>query len=285
MTSDVRKAPPPAASPVARPPGARLGSILALTTTIVGLLALVSGLTTPPRSGPFCRTACLGAPYTDAAAFVPRDYWWLYPQSLLVLLVLGLLVCIHQAAAATARVFSGIAVALGAVAAAALLVDYAVQLAVVQPSLLRGETAGLSLWSQYNPHGVFIALENLGYLLLGLALLALAAVFTGQSRLDRGLRWLFLAGGALTVAALPALAVGYRADLEYRYEVAAIGLTWVTLIAGGPLLTRWFRHPGTPPAAADLPGRSDANGAAPERLLDGTGPTPAASGPTPLQGR
>ena len=259
MIADVRNAPSPAVSPMVRPAAVRLGSILALATTIVGLLALGSGLTTPPRSGPFCRTGCLGYPYTDAAAFVPRDYWWLYPQSLLVLLVLALLVCIHQTVAASARVFSAIAVGLGAVAATGLLIDYAVQLAVLQPSLLRGETAGLSLWSQYNPHGVFIALEDLGYLLLGLALLALAAVFPGTSRLERALRWLFLAGGARTVVAVPALAVGYRAELEYRYEVAAIGLTWVTLIPGGLLLTRWFRHTVTPPPPADLPGRGDAH--------------------------
>ena len=147
---------------------------------------------------------------------------------------------------------------LGAVAAAALLVDYVVQLAVLQPSLLRGETAGLSLWSQYNPHGVFIALEDLGYFLLGLVLLTLAAVFTGRSRLERALRWLVLVGGALTVVALPVLAVAYRADLEYRYEVAAIALTWVTLIAGGVLLTRWFRRGVTPPPAADLRGHGEA---------------------------
>lgn len=239
-------------------PAARLGAGLALATTIVGLVALASALTTPPRSGPFCRSSCLGFPYTDAAAFVPRDYWWMYPQSLLILLVVALLVCIHQAAAASERVCSGIAVGLGAVAAAALLVDYAIQLTVLQPSLLREETAGLSAWSQYNPHGVFIALENLGYLLLGLALLTVAAVFAGPSPLGRGLRWLFVAGGALTVVALPALAVAYGADLEYRYEVAAIALTWLTLIPGGVLLIRWFHRTGTPPPAADPPARVDA---------------------------
>ena len=80
----------------------RLDSGVALTTSIVGLVALVTGFTTPPRSGPFCRTGCLGYPYTDAAAFVPRDYWWLYPQSLLVVLVLVLLVRIHAVAAPAA---------------------------------------------------------------------------------------------------------------------------------------------------------------------------------------
>lgn len=230
-------------APGASSPILRLGQAVAWATAGVGLLAAILGYTTPPRSGPFCSNGCLGAPYTDVATFVPRDYWWLYPQSLLILLVLALLVCIHQAAPPAARVFSGLAVALATVATAALLADYVIQLAVLQPSLLRGETNGLSLFSQYNPHGVFIALEDLGYLVLGLALLSTAGVFTEKSRLARGLRWLLLVGGALTVIALPVLAIVYGSDLEYRYEVAAIALTWVTLITGGILLARWFRAP------------------------------------------
>ena len=103
----------------------------------------------------------------------------------------------------------------------------------------------------YNPHGVFIALEDLGYLLLGLALIAAAGVFSGRSRLARGLRRLLLVGGAFTVIVLPVLAVVYGTDLEYRYEVAAIALTWITLIPGGILLTRWFHQPSAERAAAD----------------------------------
>src|SRR5690349_20287985 len=203
-------------APVVSPPTLRLGRALGWTTAGVGLLAAVMAYTTPPRSGPFCSNGCVGSPYTDVAAFVPRDYWWMYPQSLLIVMALVLLVCVHHAAAPAARVFSGLAVALATVATASLLADYVIQLAVLQPALRRGETDGLSLFSQYNPHGIFIALENLGYLLLGLALLATAAVFTGRSRLSRGLRWLLLVGGALTVIALPVLAVIYGSDLEYR---------------------------------------------------------------------
>jgi hypothetical protein len=238
------------AAPAFSSPVRRLGRVLGWATAGVGLVAGIVGYTTPPRSGPFCTSDCLGYPYTDVAAFVPRDYWWMYPQSLFILLALGLMVCLHQVAAPAARVFSGLAVVLAALAAGTLLADYAVQLAVLQPSLRRGETGGLALFSQYNPHGLFIALEDLGYLLLGLALLTVAAVFAARCRLERGLRWLLLVGGGLTVIALPVLAVVYGADLEYRYEVAAIALTWVTLIAGGVLLARWFHRPaaGQPPA-------------------------------------
>jgi hypothetical protein len=219
---------------------ARLGRGTARATALAGLLAGGTSVTTPPRSGPFCADACVGYPYTDVAAFVPRDYWWLYPQSLFVLMSLFLLLAVHRRTELAARVFSATAATLTAMAATALLADYAVQLMVVQPSLRRGETAGLSLLSQYNPHGVFIAVENLGYLLLGLALLAAAAVFTAPTRLERALRRVLLGGGAVTVATLPVLAGLYRSDLEYRYEVAAITLTWITLITAGFLLARWF---------------------------------------------
>jgi hypothetical protein len=233
---------------------ARLSTGVAVATVVTALLAAVTSATTPPRTGPFCAAGCLTYPYDDAAAYVPRDFGWMYPQSLLVLLALVLLICLHQQAR---HLGSAIAAGLTGVSAAVLLGDYALQVATVQPSLRRGETGGLALFSQYNPHGAFIALEDLGYLLLGLALLTAAAVFTATTRLDRALRWTLGAGGALTVVTLPVLAVRYGTDLEYRYEVAAMALTWLTLIAGGVLLARWFHRPASirEPAAATPTGR------------------------------
>jgi hypothetical protein len=104
-----------------------------------------------------------GNPYTGAARYVPRDCLWMYPGTLLV-------------------------------------ADYGIQLTVMQPSLLRGETEGLSPLSQYNPHGVW---------------------------LRRAVRWIFLGGGILIVAALAVLAVAYRADLEYRFEVTGLAIAWL----------------------------------------------------------
>jgi len=48
-------------------------------------------------------------------------------------------------------------------------------LTVVQTCLPKGEVDGLSLWSQYNPHGLFIGLEDAGYLSMGVAFLFAAA--------------------------------------------------------------------------------------------------------------
>ena len=43
------------------------------------------------------------------------------------------------------------------------------QLRFAQPAVLTRELDGLSPWTQYNPHGVFIALEDAGYVLMGVA--------------------------------------------------------------------------------------------------------------------
>jgi hypothetical protein len=70
-----------------------------------------------------------------------------------------------------------------------------------------------------------------------------------SSGLVRASGWTFLAGGAVTVLALFAYAIGYGARLDYRFEVAAIAVVWLGLIVAGPLLGLAFlrtRHGGVP---------------------------------------
>jgi hypothetical protein len=214
----------------------------AILTAVVTAAALALAVTTPPRSGPFCTGECIVYPYTDAAAFVPRDYLWMYPALFMAVLFVILAASVHEYASADAKRFSRIALSFAVIASTLLTLDYFVQLTVLQPSLLKGETEGLSLFSQYNPHGVFIALEDLGYLMMSAAFLFMAPVFAGATRLERVLRWLFTTSVALTVGFLVVLAVVYRSDLEYRFEVAAISIVWLTLIAGGVLLSFVFRR-------------------------------------------
>ncbi len=255
----------------------RLGRGVSLAVLVVGAVAAAVSVTTPPRSGPFCRSACLTFPYLGADAFVPRDYWWMYPQSLLVLLGLVLLVCVRHALPSDVGVLGAVGVALWGVGTAVLLADYAVQLAVVQPSLLRGGGVQVAPLTQYDPAGVFIGLEDVGYLLLGLALVPVAAAFRGRRHRERALRWLLAAAGGTTVALLPVLAVAYGADLAYRYEVAAIALVWVGLLTGAVLLLGWF---GRPAVAGPSPGDAG-RGLGPQRDRP---PQPGAALGTRVQG-
>lgn len=226
----------------------RLGFWVALLTAGAAATALGLGATTPPRSGPFCSLAwagvCITYPYTAVAAYVPRDYYWMYPAFLMGPLFALLVVCIHQQAAAEQQIYSWIALLFAAMAATLLATNYFIQLAVIQPSLLKGETAGLTLFSQYNPHGIFIALEDLGNLLLGFAFLFIAPVFNQPGKVARFLYRFFTVMGALVVGGFILYALYYGQDIEYRYEVFSIMIDWVGLIVAGLLLSIFFAPPG-----------------------------------------
>ena len=241
-------------STLARRTRSRSALVVAVGTVVTAAVSLVVGITSPPRSGPYCQSDCLAYPYTDVVAFVPRDYWWMYPLLLMVLMTLLLAVAVHGWVSPPRRALSLVGLCLTAVAAAVLVADYGIQLTAVQPALLAGETEGLSLWTQYNPHGVFIALENAGFATLNLGFVFLgSALATTRPRSAAIGAWVFRAGGTLTLAVMVALATIYRAELDYRFEVAAIGLTWLTLITGGLLMAIAFAGTPAGPGPAALP--------------------------------
>jgi hypothetical protein len=57
----------------------RLSLWTAILTAVMAVASLAMAITTLPRSGPYCQSGCVGYPYTDAAAYVPRSYLWMYP--------------------------------------------------------------------------------------------------------------------------------------------------------------------------------------------------------------
>lgn len=211
------------------------GFWVAATTALLAVAALVSGITTPPRSGAFCGGACVPYPYTDVAAFVPRDYLWMYPGLLLGLAFVVLAAWLRQWTVAEHAALATTAVCLTTIGSTVLVVDYGIQLTVVQPALVANQTDGLSLWSQYNPHGLFIGLENIGYAVLAAAMLSLGIALR-RARLPLTVRRVFTVSGTLSLTALVALAANYRADLDVRYEVTGLLITWLALATAGTVL-------------------------------------------------
>ena len=190
----------------------RLGFWASLLTGLSAAAALLIATTTAPsRSGPFCMEdivgSCVVYPFTDVSEFVPIEYIWMYPALLMALAFTVLVVCIHYAADGEKKIFSQLALVFALIAAAAHSINYFIQLAVVQPSLLKGEFEGLTLFSQYNPHGIFIALEDLGYLMMGFAFLFIVFTLKNENRLDKVIRTIFLVGSILAIGGLAVLAV------------------------------------------------------------------------------
>jgi hypothetical protein len=124
---------------------------------------------------------------------------------ILVVFYVILVVSIHTYAAQHKKVYSQIGLSFALIAAGILLSDYYIQFSVVPVSLMNQETDGIALLTQYNAHGVFIVLEELGYLLMSLSFLFIATVFANKGRLASVVRSVFIAGFVLTMAFLAVL--------------------------------------------------------------------------------
>lgn len=227
---------------VARPRSAGLRTLGVWSAALTAVLAAVAfgvAVTTPPRTGPFAAPGtALAYPYSSAASFVPRDFLWMYPAAAMMLAFVVLAACVREYAASK-RLFGTTGFGLAVASMTVIAIDYFIQLRTVQPSLVRGEFDGLAIISQYNPHGVFIALEELGFLLAGIAFFFLALAL-GSCGLERWVRRLLFASSALTVACFVGLSAAFGLSVEYRFEVFAIMIVWLTLLAAGAMLAFVF---------------------------------------------
>jgi hypothetical protein len=222
----------------------RIGMWSAAFTALTTALALALGLVTPPRTGLLCTTDCLAYPYAGAAAYVPGDMLWMIPLFGTAVALLPLVVALGEIVPPPGSVAAHAALAFAALGAGLLMADYALQFGVVAPALLHGHDADVLALSMYNPDGVYVALEDAGYALLGLMFLALAAALPADGRVVRSARWVFAAGGILDLGALAILVGLYGAELGYAYEVTGIGIDLLVLAVAGTLLALWLRDSG-----------------------------------------
>ena len=170
----------------------------------------------------------------------PIDYGVWIPGFLIAPILVVLIACIHFQAPANKKIFSQIGLSFALIYAGIITADYFIQLTVILPSILSNETEGLALFSMYNPHGLLVALESLGYLMMNTGLLVIAAVFDGRSRVERAIRWLFVIGFVLAVGSFSVITLaGY--EIVY-FEIAIITINVIVPIAAGALLSLFFKR-------------------------------------------
>ncbi|WP_237565820.1 hypothetical protein [Ornithinimicrobium cerasi] len=239
-----RSAGPPAAGGVRSSPstarardGSGFGAGVALATAALTLVTFALALTALPDKVPY--------PFTDEVIVAqwPGDYLWMFPAMVLMVLFVALVAVVHQHVEPERKVYTQIALCLATIAAAVLLIDYYVQSSVMPLALEKGQLDGWALLTQYNPGGVFIALEELGYLLMSLSLLCLAPALSAGSRVERVLRWVLVASPASVAAGLGVVSVVQGRDRGDVFEILVISIVWLTLIVAGPLLAVVLRRP------------------------------------------
>jgi hypothetical protein len=169
------------------------------------------------------------------------DYTLFIPGFLLAPVFLVLMVCIHYYASYDKKIFSLIGLIFAVIYATLITSDYFILWTVTLPSIVSGETVGISLLSMYNPHGIFVALESIAYLMMSIALLCIAPVFEG-GRTERVLRWIFIGGFILAIGSLVGIFL-MNYDIVI-FEIAIITIYCPILIVSGILLGFIFRRTG-----------------------------------------
>jgi len=219
-----------------------VGFYSAILTAVITIVTFGFAMVAIPVSGANCPGNCVEYPYLDTLAQYPRDFLWMPLAILLVLAYVALMASIHSCASGQKKIFSQIGLAFALIAAAILAGDYFIQFSVIPMSLINSETEGLAMMIQYNPHGVFLALEELGYLLMSLSFLFMAPAFSGRSRLESAVGWIFVIAFVLAIISLGVISIIYGLDRQDRFEVIVLSIDWLVLIINGVLLSIVFRR-------------------------------------------
>lgn len=220
----------------------KFGYYVSLITTILTVITFAIAICTPPLSGPFCTGSCFEYPFTDITGRFPRDYYWMYPAIILSFSYLIMMIAICHAMSDNKKLFGMIGVSFATISALVLSVDYFIQVSVIQPSLLAGETDGISLLSQFNPHGIFIVLEEIGFVLMIISFFSFVPVYNGKNRLEKTIKWTAIISLILAITAFSLISAMYGIHREYRFEIIIISITWLELILIGILFTRYFKR-------------------------------------------
>lgn len=220
----------------------KTGFVAALSVSIITLIVFAFAMMAVPPAGPYCPGDCMSYPFGDLLDYFPRDYYWMYIAIVQLIAYLILTISIHVTAPVEKRIFSTNGVAFALIAAIVLLIDYYIQFAVIPVSVMKGETAGIALITQYNAHGIFIALEELGFIMMSISFLFLSFVFTDKNRLSGSIRWLLTVSFVLTLLSYVFYLITYGIEREYRFEVAVITINWLTLIVVGILIGVYFNR-------------------------------------------
>ena len=219
----------------------KFGLYAALAMVVLTLVTWGLAMMAVPPAGPYCTGDCMEYPYADLLDFYPRDYYWMYLAIFQVFAYLLFMVSSYFIAGPGKKIFALSSLAFSIITAMILLTAYFVQFSVVPISMMQGESEGIALLTQYNGHGIFIALEDLGYTTMSISFLFMAFVFSRGNNLERAIRLIFMLAFPLTLAAFIIYTVLYGLDRSYRFEVAAISINWIILLVTGILISIYFR--------------------------------------------
>lgn len=210
--------------------------------TILTIAAFGFAMTAIPPSGPYCPDNCMDYPFMDILLYYPRDYYWMYIAIFQLFAFVIFIVANHFIVNYTKKLFTFLSIAFTLISSTVLLIAYFTQFSLVPISVMKGETEGIALITQYNEHGLFIAMEELGYITMSIALFFLAFAFSKNTRIERVIRLILITQLFLTIIAFIFYSIKFGIDRSYLFEVATITINWLVIIVVGVLSSIFFKR-------------------------------------------
>lgn len=220
----------------------KVGLYSSWSLTILTVITFGFAMMAIPPSGPNCPGNCMNYPYPDILSYYPRDYYWMYLAVFQLCAFLIFMIANHFVAPVERKIFSFISVAFAMISTTILFGDYFLQFSVVPISVMKGQTEGVALLTQYNGHGIFIVLEEMGFTMMSIAFMFLSPIFSMKNRLERAIRWLLIMPFVVNVFAFVFYSIQFGLDRDYRYEVATITINWLATILIGVLIGVFFKR-------------------------------------------
>lgn len=208
----------------------KFGIYASISLTILTVITFVFAMAAIPPSGPYCPDNCMSYPFPDILSYYPRDYYWMYLAVFQLFAYIIFVVTNHFIASPEKRMYSFISIAFALISTTVLLIAYFTQFTVIPISVMKGETDGIALLTQYNGHGIFIALEELGYITMSISFLFLAPVFSFNSRIEKSIRIILIVQFVLNLFSFISYAIKFGIDRSYRFEVSTITINWILII-------------------------------------------------------
>lgn len=225
-----------------RNPFLKFGIYASLSLVLLTIITFGFAMIAIPPAGPYCPGDCMEYPFKELLAYYPRDYYWMYLAVFQLFAFIIFTVSNHFIANFKKKLYSALSAAFALISTTVLLITYFTQFAIIPISMMKGETEGIALLTQYNGHGLFIALEELGYITMSISLLFLAFVFTSSEKFGKIIRYLLLSQFLLNLISFIAYSVIFGIDRDYRFEVASITIDWLSIIIAGILISLSYKH-------------------------------------------
>jgi len=218
------------------------GRIVAISIAVITLITFGLSIIAIPISGTNCIHNCVAYPYLNTSAQFPHDFLWMPVAIILTLTYLLFFISIHANASEDNKIYSQVGLSLAIISTTIIIVDYYFQFTIIPSSLLNGETEGLALFIQYNPHGIFIAMEELGYIIMSLSFLAVAPVFTNITRKENIVHWINIISPIILILSFIIIYSKYGINRQYSFEIVAISINWLVFIIEGILINRIYNQ-------------------------------------------